>query len=417
MTTGMIKKPLHLFDACGVEMEYMIVDRETLDIKPFCDRVLEKIAGHIVNEWPNGKLAVSNELVLHVIEIKTNGPAASLLNLDTLFQDEVRNLNGILEEMNCCLMPGPMHPWMNPYTDMKLWPHEYNPIYEAYDRIFNCKGHGWSNLQSTHLNLPFFGDEEFGKLHAASRILLPLIPAMAAASPLADETAQPFMDYRMEVYRTNSKRIPSITGLIVPEQVFTEADYNDQIFQRMYDDISVFDPDGILQDEWLNSRGAMARFDRGAIEIRVVDIQECPAADIAIAEWITACTRALVNEEWCSLEDQKKWHEEELFEILKLTIRDAERARITNPGFLRLFGIDGRNEMDAGFLCQELYSRLESRYPFSDCSPGCLRYIFEKGTLSRRLLHSLPQAFTKKDLHQTYDQLCGCLRDGKQFEP
>ena len=47
-------------------------------------------------------------------------------------------------------------------------------------------------------------------------------------------------------------------------------------------DIAPLDPDGTLQHEWLNSRGAIARFDRNAIEIRVLDIQECPVADLAI---------------------------------------------------------------------------------------------------------------------------------------
>ena len=41
------------------------------------------------------------------------------------------------------------------------------------------------------LNLPFSSDEEFGRLHAAIRLLLPLLPALAASSPL------------VEVYRAN----------------------------------------------------------------------------------------------------------------------------------------------------------------------------------------------------------------------
>ena len=50
-------------------------------------------------------------------------------------------------------------------------------MYEAYDRIFDCRGHGWANLQAVHLNLPFSGDEEFGRLHAAIRLVLPIMPA------------------------------------------------------------------------------------------------------------------------------------------------------------------------------------------------------------------------------------------------
>ncbi|MGF1671566.1 MAG: glutamate-cysteine ligase family protein [Balneolaceae bacterium] len=410
------KRPLHLFEGYGVEMEYMIVDRDTLNIKPVCDKILQQLAGSIVNEWPTGMLALSNELVLHVIEIKTNGPAESLFRMAENFQDEVRHVNNLLEALHAILMPGPMHPWMNPFTEMKLWPHEYNPIYEAYNRIFDCRGHGWANLQSTHLNLPFCGDDEFEKLHAACRIILPLIPALSAASPIADEISTPFLNYRMEVYRTNSKNIPSVTGKVISEAVFSEAAYREQIFNRMYDDIAPYDPEGILRDEWLNSRGVMARFDRGAIEIRIVDNQECPAADMAILEWITASIQALVEEKWCSLSEQKKWHENDLYEIFLDTIKNGERTRITNREYLNLFQVD-KKSIEAGFLCQEIYERVKGSFLFSPSTAGSLGTIFNKGTLARRILHSLPAAFTKKDLFQTYRKICVCLNEGEFYVP
>src|SRR5690606_17301416 len=141
---------------------------------------------------------------------------------------------------------------------------------------------GWANLQSVHLNLPFDGDEEFGRLHAAIRLVLPILPALAASSPLKDGHYTGLKDTRLDVYQSNQRKVPSIAGRVVPEQVFTQKDYEEQILQRNYQDIAPYDPEGILQDEWLNSRGAIARFQRNAIEIRVLDIQECPAADLAI---------------------------------------------------------------------------------------------------------------------------------------
>ena len=125
-----------------------------------------------------------------------------------------------------------------------LWPHQHNPIYEIYNRIFDCRGHGWANLQSVHLNLPFCGDEEFGRLHAAIRLLLPILPALAASSPVADRRFAGFQDNRLDVYRNNSRRMPSITGEIIPEPVFTRSEYDRKIFQPMYQDIAPLDPDG-----------------------------------------------------------------------------------------------------------------------------------------------------------------------------
>ena len=84
--------------------------------------------------------------------------------------------------MGCTLLPGGVHPWMDPSKETRLWPHEYNEVYRSFDRIFGCAGHGWSNLQSTHLNLPFADDDEFGRLHAAIRAILPLLPALNTVS-------------------------------------------------------------------------------------------------------------------------------------------------------------------------------------------------------------------------------------------
>lgn len=410
------KRPLGLFEGYGVEMEYMIVDHDTLNILPISDRVLEKVSGRIVNEISRKGMAWSNELVLHVIEVKTDGPANSLEGLGAIFQQEISEIENILSGFNARLMPGAIHPWMDPFKEIKLWPHEYNPIYEAYNRIFDCRGHGWANLQSTHLNLPFTGDKEFEKLHAALRLILPLIPAMAASSPIADGETKAFLNFRMEKYRTNSIKIPSITGKIVPEQVFTKSDYKVHIFEKMYTDISPFDPDKILQDEWLNSRGAMSRWDRSAIEIRVIDIQEHPAADIAILEWIVNLAKMLVSEHWCSIADQKSWHEEDLYKLLMETIKSGEKAEITNREYLSLFDIKA-NSITAGKLCQTIFNNLKSEFSFTAESLSNLEIIFEEGPLARRILHSMPQNFRKAELVKTYQSLCNCVRDGKSFVP
>jgi len=55
-----------------------------------------------------------------------------------------------------------------------------------------------------------------------------------------------------------------------------------EILAPLYAEMHPLDPEGILCHEWLNSRGAIARFDRNAVEIRLVDVQECPLADLAI---------------------------------------------------------------------------------------------------------------------------------------
>src|SRR5205823_857916 len=136
---------------------------------------------------------------------------------------------------------------------------------------------------SMHINLPFADDDEFARLHAAIRLVLPLIPALAASSPIVEGHATGLMDYRLEVYRNSQQCIPSITGYVIPETIGSYRSYQEQVLQPIYQDIAPHDPRGVLRHEWLNSRGAIARFDRHAIEIRVADAQECPLADVAIA--------------------------------------------------------------------------------------------------------------------------------------
>jgi gamma-glutamyl:cysteine ligase YbdK (ATP-grasp superfamily) len=418
--------PNRLFDCIGVELEYMIVDRRTLDVLPVTDELLKLVAGAYESEvepdGPDSALAWSNELTLHVVELKTNGPAKSIAGLAGLFQRDVGRINALLEglgEGGARLMPTAMHPWMDPHTEMRLWPHEHNPVYEAYNRIFDCRGHGWANLQSTHINLPFGNDEEFGRLHAAIRLVLPIIPALAASSPVADGRVTGWLDTRMNNYKGHAKAIQSVLGTVVPEQVFTREAYERDILGRMYADVKPYDPEGVLQHEFLNARAAMARFDRGAIEIRVIDIQECPAADAAVCAAVVGAVRGLVEERWAGYEEQCAWAPEPLYAMLMAVSRDGEEAVIEDEGFLRLWGARETTRR-AG----ELGGRLVAEVVEPGEHDEALRVMVERGPLARRMLRGLGvevrggAAVTggtpvpREKLKQVYGELCDCLTAG-----
>ncbi|MDA1054520.1 MAG: glutamate-cysteine ligase family protein [Planctomycetota bacterium] len=405
-------KTLSLFEAFGIELEYMIVAADSLDVCPITDRVLHAVAGAFEAEVELGDISWSNELALHVIELKTTAPIGSLAGLSDRFQAHVARINDLLLAHNARLMPTAIHPWMDPHAELQLWPHDHSAVYEAFNRVFDCTGHGWANLQSVHLNLPFAGDEEFGKLHAAIRLLLPLLPALAASSPIIERRASGFCDTRLAVYRTNSKRVPSVSGLVIPEPVFTREAYEREIFAKMYADIAPLDPDGTLQHEWLNSRGAIARFDRNAIEIRVLDIQECPAADLAICRLIIETLRRLIAEEWLNTAAQQAFATERLASILSAVIRDADEAIIDDSDFLWAFGIS------TPVTASELWRRLATPLLESTTEFGpAMRVILEHGPLSRRILKRVTNASSDAGLLDTYRELCQCLATGKMFRP
>src|SRR5688572_30721123 len=201
-----------LFEGYGVELEYMLVDRNTLSVKPMSDQLLREVLGRYGSDYENGIVTWSNELVMHVIELKSTKPESDFTALEKGFVDNITTINKLLKKQNAMLMPSAAHPFMDPVEETTLWPHDNNEVYAIYNKIFDCRGHGWSNLQSTHLNLPFYDDEEFAKLHAAIRIILPLLPGLCASSPILDGAFTGHLDTRLKYYKANQSRFPSITG-------------------------------------------------------------------------------------------------------------------------------------------------------------------------------------------------------------
>jgi glutamate---cysteine ligase / carboxylate-amine ligase len=397
----------HLFERIGIELEYMIVDRDTLRVAPLTDKVLEEVNGSITNEVDMGIISWSNELAMHVIELKTSVPARSLENLDTQFHENIRHINTILEKYNACLMGGPMHPFMDPVKEIRLWPYDYSPIYSAFDRIFSCKGHGWANLQSMHINLPFANDDEFGRLHAAIRLVLPILPALSAGSPFADGKLTGFHDYRMETYRHNSEKIRSVTGDVIPEAVFSIADYHQKILQKIYSDLSPYDPDKILQEEWVNARGAIARFERNTIEIRVIDVQETPFADCAIASIVIQVIRNLVSGQWSSYEYQKSVPGSILVDSFLESIHYSQDAYITDSRYLQVFNL-GSEPCTMRELWKQLSVKMNIRNRY-------INAILNEGTLSSRMIQLAGPDFQHNNSLTLCKNMCKSVDIGEQL--
>jgi gamma-glutamyl:cysteine ligase YbdK (ATP-grasp superfamily) len=396
------------------------VDRATLDVRPISDEILRAVAGEVVSEVEVGALAWSNELVMHVIELKTNGPAPVLSELAQHFQADARRIDGILEPLGARLMPGAMHPWMDPDREKKLWSYEYSPVYELYDKIFSCNGHGWANLQSMHVNLPFADDAEFERLHAAIRLVLPILPALSASSPVLDGRLSPRRDERMRAYQMHTARVPSLTGSVVPEPVWSRAAYERDVLGLIWSDLAPHDPEGVLRHEFANARGAIARFDRNAIEIRVIDTQECPAMDLAIAGVVTSLLQALVAERWISLEEQKAWDTERLARILWRVVDGADEARVEDEDYLAVFDWKGARAaagtVTAGDLWRHLAGELAPRG--SEAARTWLpdlRVILEEGALASRITHRLAAGASRLELEIVWRELCDCLHEGRAF--
>ena len=409
-----MKRPLGLFEGVGVELEYMIVDAVDLAVRPVCDELIASEAGEPAAEIELGPVAWSNELVLHVLELKTNGPASRLAGLAALFHENVARANRHLDGMGAKLMPGGMHPFMDPHEETRLWPHEYNDVYRTFDRIFGCRGHGWANLQSTHLNLPFADDREFAALHAAVRIVLPIVPALAASSPLQDGCWQGQLDGRVAAYRKNAVRIPSVTGMVIPDAASARAEYERAVLERIYEDLAQEDPDGVLRHEWVNARGAIPRFTRGSLEIRLVDAQESCAADLAVAAAVQAAVRWLTLDPPRSPATMDSVPTEQLAAILDRTVRSGDRATIPGSGYLELFGVR-RGADSAGELWDHIIDSSLARDGMAPEWTAPLETVLEQGCLARRLLDSIGPEARPTRVHAEYERLCACLAEATVY--
>lgn len=412
MTRTASVSPLPVFAGYGVEIEYMIVDRVHLDVLPLADQLLCEIAGRPAAEVVRGELGWSNELALHVLEQKTSRPVPTLEGLPAAFHAEICAMNERLAAHEAQLMPGGMHPWMDPRIEARLWTHEHAEIYRSFDRIFDCRRHGWANVQSVQLNLPYADDAEYARLHAAIRLALPILPALAASSPWADRRPSGYMDYRLAVYRDHQRAVPSSMGNCIPEPSASPAEYRARVQVPMFRELAEYDDllgadAGALHHEWLDVRAAVPRFERNAIEIRLLDAQECPLADLAVVAASTALVRRLYKRAAGTPCETAA-----LVAILDACVRDAERAPIGDADYLARLGYP-RAACRAGELWAWLIDGLAHDGLLAPVWLPPLRFIGEYGPLARRLTVALDDDPGR--LRGEYRKLCQCLSDNRMY--
>jgi gamma-glutamyl:cysteine ligase YbdK (ATP-grasp superfamily) len=408
-------KQYRLFEGYGIELEYMLVDRDTLAVRPISDELLKSVLGSYGSDYENGIVTWSNELVMHVIELKSTRPESDFNALEDAFVTNIAKINGLLKEHNAMLMPSAAHPFMDPITETKLWPHDNNEVYDIYNRIFDCRGHGWSNLQSTHLNLPFTGEEEFAKLHAAIRVVLPLLPAICASSPVLANKATGYLDTRLIYYRDNQAKIPSITGKVIPEALFTMQAYRETVYERIAADINLYDPGEVLDPIWVNSRGAIPRFDRGSIEIRIMDIQECPAADLAVQTLVIETLKLLVEEKLMLRKDQERMGTDALAALLNDTMKSGGKVTIENDRYLSAWG--AANGTTVTQLWHKIVQRILNEGNTNLKQRETLvRYILDHGTLAERMLRAFGNDISSDSMKNVFRTLSVCLATNKMFK-
>jgi len=261
------------------------------------DKVIKDFHGRIVNIVEQPHFAFGKELQLHVMEIRPNMPFKSPENFDETMHKAVLALLNFLEsKYKARLLGTGMHPLLR-LEETGIWPHRHRQIYEAYSKVFNLKRHGWLNIQSFQLNLPYSKEENGILLHNLLANMCAYLPAIASSSPVYEGKLGENVDNRLFFYMLNQREVPSVTGDVVPEYVSSFKQYEKEIIGKYSLDLANAGvKEHLLYKDWVNSRGVIFRFDRKAVEIRVMDEQECVKADVALSCFIRAGLRGLMHE-------------------------------------------------------------------------------------------------------------------------
>jgi len=312
-------------EVLGPEHEFSLVD-ENLHPLPIVDMVIKELNGRIANYARLKSFTFGKELQSHVAEFKANMPFYSPKTFEENMQKAVLEIADFIERKHDAQLLGTgMHPLLR-LEEAKVWSHRDRKIYEALSRVFNFFQHGWLNIQAFQLNLSYGNEKEAMQLHNALTNLLPYVPAISASSPVYESKISEYADSRLYFYRINQKEIPSITGNIIPEYVNSFKEYRQMTINKYTEELQKFNaPEGLLNKEWLNSRGAVFRFDRKAIEIRVMDEQECIKADVALSCFIRASLRGMFSQRMPYLP------REVLIKDLNSIIKDGLEAKVQHP--------------------------------------------------------------------------------------
>ena len=378
--TEALHKALKAASCIGTEHEYSINDSNGRPLA-ISDRIIERIAGRVDHEVHFGGILVSKELQKHAIELIPIRPGSLSFLESNLYQGLCELYRATNYDYG--FMGLGMHPLLK-LEETTYWDHDEQEYYQAYDRIFNIKQHGWLNIQALQINIPYADNEELIAMFNKIRSLIPYLIAVSASSPMVEGKLTPYMDNRLVYYRKNQAAIPDICHDILPERLQKVDDYV-QINRQIYRQLKRCEA-SILCREWVNSRGVIVRFTRKCLEVKAIDEQECLHSDMAFSAFLLALLRSEL-----SLEED----ENALFEMLEKAMRYGAAAM--RPELEKLF-----------IAAQKSATAEEKRY-----LPLIAKRI-EQGSLAEIMADKLKNE-TNGRIEPIMQQMQWCLKENRPY--
>jgi glutathione synthase/RimK-type ligase-like ATP-grasp enzyme/gamma-glutamyl:cysteine ligase YbdK (ATP-grasp superfamily) len=413
--TGLLKA----FDVCGLELEYVTVDRDLNAISVVAP-CLAELAGHPASDATLGAVEFSNEIFDHVLEIKTPAPTKSLAQSEALLAEGVRRVAALLSDHHTArLLPTGMHPWFRP-AKARLWTRSCGRIYATYERLFPVRTHGWANVQACHVNLPLGRSEEHAALLNASALLVPYLPALAASSPMHDGELQSAVCNRMHHVLHHQDRLPASVGAMVPEYVTSLADYRKRVIRPMLAAARKLPGAGPIVSEFLNARAMVVKSWRSSIEVRCLDMQECVKMDVALAvlvRWaLKDLTQALAKGRLALPPHER------LVADLHATIQHGTRARVFADHLAPQAKRDAAGKVDVRFALEDLLARARKHVRRDEeAYLPLVESIVTRGNLSERIAATLEPHVADDDgftdaARRVYVELSDALTENRPWK-
>lgn len=389
------KKETAVFDGYGLGLDYVVVDNGSLmPVSPASIGSSGQGASWSLNGTATG------------IHLSTRAPEKDLPAAGARLTAEVKQLNVLVEErVSGMLLPSGGHPFAQkgdaaPTAD------------DIKDQLFGPANSDQLWTSGATVEIPFGDEQGFARLHTAVRMVLPLIPAISAASPFLEGKRAGALSARILALIEGTSSVPELTGPFIPEVALDQADYYRIVLEPIARVLVERDLAERIDYHSVNQRAAVPRFDRGTIAINLMDTQECPGIDAAVAEMIVAVINAMKGGRWVSNYLQRAWHESDLLAILKDVAASGSEAVITNRDFLLMFGML-RESATAGELWRHLYQQL--RDGLSESTRIRIAHILDHGCLAQRILRRTGERPSREQLIDAYRELAACLKEDRPF--
>lgn len=334
----------------------------------------------------------------HLVILSTTQPIDDMAQAHADMHAAVVGASTTLADRNLLLLPAGAHPFLAHSA--------------ATPAAFPGADHaGWRNNQCLVVKLPFT-DDEFAKVLAAVRVLLPILPALSAASPIIEGRVGPSLDMRLVLQSQRFSGWSALAGPLIPEAVFTRDEYYRTVFTPIVKALADAGMHDTVDMMSMDSRWATASFDPDHLELKILDGQESIGANMALAELLVAVLRKLCNGRWISTYVQRAWDGADLAEILQNVLRNGAQAVIDNQQFLRTFGCDAPS-LSTGQLWEHIIAQVGKQLPAR--SRDHVVFLLREGNLARRILGATGPQPDERKLLSVYERMCTALIKDEAF--